>query len=120
MGSASGRLTIHSPQPRARNDVLEEQERKERTYDPQSHSPQQTSLGVWVRDCQQSNGEARRTRHEPEVGVVQRREVGHLGLAAVRVLAVLEELVDGVDGIRLDRIVSGKDDELGDVFLWGR
>lgn len=65
-------------------------------------------------------GEAKRTCHESKVGVVQRREVGHLGLAAVGVLAVLEELVDGVDGVRLDRIVGGEDDELGNVFLWGR
>ena len=70
--------------------------------------------------AKQWGGETRRTCDEPKVGVVERREVGHLGLAAVRVLAVLEELVDGVDGVRLDRIVGGEDDELGNVFLWRR
>ena len=87
------------------------------TCGPRSRSPQRTSLGVWVRGCQRSSGGARFTCHEPEVGVVERREVGHLGRASVWVLAVGKELVDGVDRVALDSIVGGEDHELGDDGL---
>ena len=55
--------------------------------------------------------------HEGVIRVVEGCEVGHLGLTAVRILALSEELVDGIDGVGLDSVVSGEDDELGDVFL---
>ena len=55
--------------------------------------------------------------HKGVISVVEGCEVGHLGLAAVRILALSEELVDGIDGVGLDCVVSGEDDELGDVFL---
>ena len=54
---------------------------------------------------------------EGEVGVVDGVVVGHLGRAAVGVFAVGEELVDGVEGVALDGIVGGEDDEHGRVGL---
>lgn len=56
-------------------------------------------------------------RHEGEIGVVDGSVVSHLGHTAVGVLAMGKELVDGVESIRLDGIVGGEDDELGDVRL---
>ena len=54
---------------------------------------------------------------EGEVGVVDGVVVGHLGRAAVGILTVGEELVDGVEGVALDGIVGSKDDELRDYRL---
>ena len=56
--------------------------------------------------------------HEGVIGVVEGCEVGHLGLAAVGVFAVGEELVDGVEGEALDGIVGREDDKHGSVTLW--
>lgn len=55
--------------------------------------------------------------NERVVGVVERCIVSHLRLASVRVLSLREELVDGVESVRLDGIVGGEDDELRGVFL---
>ena len=57
-------------------------------------------------------------RHEGVVCVVDGGVVGHLGLASIRVLAVCEELVDGVEGEALDGIVGREDDKHGSVTLW--
>lgn len=51
--------------------------------------------------------------HEPlrdvdVVRVAQGCEVGHLDGTAIRVLPLSEELVDGVDGVRLHRIVTNE------------
>ena len=51
-------------------------------------------------------------RHEGVVCVVEGREVCHLGLATVRVLAVGEELVDGIESVGLDSIVGSEHYEL--------
>ncbi len=45
------------------------------------------------------------------VGIIERSEVSHLGLASIRVLPVGEELVHRVEGVRLDSIVRGKHNE---------
>lgn len=46
--------------------------------------------------------------------------IGHLGLASIRVLALREELVDGIKGVALYGIVGGKDNEHGRVLLNAR
>lgn len=54
---------------------------------------------------------------EGVVCVVQGRVVGHLRPAAIGVYTVSEELVDGVESVRLDGIVGGEDDELWNYRL---
>ena len=48
---------------------------------------------------------------EGVVGVVERSVVGHPRRAAVRVLALCQELVDGVEGIGLDGIIGSENKE---------
>lgn len=55
--------------------------------------------------------------NEGEVGVVDRVVVRHLGLAAVGVLAVGKELVDGIESVALDGVVGSEDDEHGCLVL---
>lgn len=59
----------------------------------------------------------KRTGNEGVVGEVEGGKVGHLWSAAVRVLAVSQELVDRVEGVRLNGIVGGEDDEHGCIRL---
>ena len=54
---------------------------------------------------------------EGVVCVVQGRVVSHLRSAAIGVYTVSEELVDGIEGVRLDGIVGGEDDELWNYRL---
>jgi hypothetical protein len=54
---------------------------------------------------------------ESIVCVIQRSVVGHPGRAAIRIYTVTEELVDGINGVGLYRIVGSIDEELGDVAL---
>lgn len=54
---------------------------------------------------------------ESVVGVIERGEVGHDGLAAIRIFSLCEKLVDGVDGVGLYGIVCGEYDEHGDIGL---
>lgn len=51
------------------------------------------------------------------VRVVQRREVGHLDGATVRILALGQELVDGVESVGLDCIIGGVYNKLGNFGL---
>ena len=62
------------------------------------------------------------TRHIPigDKGIVRKVQggiVSHLDGAAIRVLAVSEELVHGIESITLDGIVGGEHKELRHVFL---
>lgn len=49
------------------------------------------------------------------IGVVEGSEVGHFRPASIWVLSLGEELVDSVESIRLDSIISTVDDELGHI-----
>jgi hypothetical protein len=49
------------------------------------------------------------------VGIIERREVGHLDRATVRILPLSKELINRVDSIRLDSIVGSEDNELRHV-----
>lgn len=51
------------------------------------------------------------------VGIVKRREVGHLDRATIRILSLSQELIDGVDSIRLNSIIGSEDNELRHVRL---
>jgi hypothetical protein len=54
---------------------------------------------------------------ESIVCVIQGSVVGHLGRTAIGIYTVTEELVDGIDGVGLYRIVGSIDEELGDFAL---
>lgn len=54
---------------------------------------------------------------ESIICVIQGSVVGHLGRTAVGIYAVTEELIDGIDGVGLYRIVGSIDEELGDIAL---
>ena len=60
----------------------------------------------------------RHTGNQGIVGIVERNEVGHLGRASIGILAVSEELIYGVKGIRLDGIISSEHDKLRDFRLF--
>lgn len=49
------------------------------------------------------------------VGVIERRKIGHFGLAAIGIFALSEELVDGIEGVGLHGIVSCEHYELRDL-----
>lgn len=51
------------------------------------------------------------------VGIVERREVGHLDRTTIRILPLSKELIDRVDRIGLDSIVGSEDNELRYVRL---
>jgi hypothetical protein len=54
---------------------------------------------------------------ESIVCVIQRSVVGHPGRTAIRIYTVTEELVNGIKGVGLYRIVGSIDEELGDIAL---
>ena len=54
---------------------------------------------------------------EGVVCVIKRGVIGHLNGASVGVFALSEELIDGIEGIGLDRIVGSEYDELRDIRL---
>ena len=56
-------------------------------------------------------------RDEGIISIGERCVVGHDGWASVGVFAVGEELLHGIQGIRLDGIVGCEYDELRDIFL---
>lgn len=56
-------------------------------------------------------------RDEGVVRVRERSEVGHLHWASIRVLAMRKELVDRIQGVRLNRIVCSEKNELRNLGL---
>jgi hypothetical protein len=54
---------------------------------------------------------------ESIICVIQGSVVGHLGRTAIWIYTVTEELVDGINGVGLYRIVGSIDEELGDIAL---
>jgi hypothetical protein len=57
-------------------------------------------------------------RHQRIVRKIQTGVIRHARRAPVRVLPLCQELVDGVERVRLDGVVGREDDELGDVGLF--
>jgi len=54
------------------------------------------------------------------IGIVERREVGHLDRATVRILPLSKELIDRIESIGLNSIVGSKDNELWYIRLESR
>lgn len=50
------------------------------------------------------------------VGIIEGYKVGHFGRTTVWVFPLSEELVDGVDGIGLNGVIGGEEDELRDIL----
>jgi hypothetical protein len=57
------------------------------------------------------------TCNESVVRKVQGRIIGHFYGATIRIFAVSQELVDGIEGVRLYGIVGGEDNEHGNIRL---
>jgi hypothetical protein len=54
------------------------------------------------------------------VGIVERREVGHLDRATVRILPLSKELIDSIESIGLNGIIGSEDNELRYIRLESR
>jgi hypothetical protein len=57
-------------------------------------------------------------RNECVVGVIQRCVVGHFYRTPVRIFALGEEHIDGIQGIGLNSIICREHYKLGHVGLW--
>lgn len=59
------------------------------------------------------------TSNKGVVGIIGRREVGHLRGTAIGIFPLCKELVDGIKCIGLNGIIGGEDDELRRIGLHG-